>query len=56
MEFPSHIKRGLVKVEESDETVVEARVASIEEQQATSTTGLSMFERRPEGLHGMGAF
>ena len=56
MEFPSHIKRGLVKVEESDETVAEARVASIEEQQATSTTGLSMFERRPEGLHGMGAF
>lgn len=56
MEFPLHIERGLVEDEEAALTVVAARVASIEEQRATATTGLSMFERRPQGLHGMTAF
>ena len=56
IEFPLHIERGLVEDEEAALTVVAARVASIEEQRATATTGLSMFERRPEGLHGMTAF
>ena len=56
MEFPLYIKRGPVEDEEAASTVVAARVASIEEQRATAMTGLSMFEQRPEGLHGMTAF
>ena len=56
MEFPLRIERGLVEDEEAALTVVAARVASIEEQRVTATTGMSMFERRPQGLHGMTAF
>jgi len=55
MEFLLHIKRSLAEDEVATETVVEARVDLVEEQQATATTSLSMFERRPEGLRGMGA-
>ena len=56
MEFPLHIKRVIVEDKEAALTVVAARVASIENQRATATTGLSMFERLPQGLHGMTAF
>jgi len=56
MEFPLRIERCLVEDEEAALTVVAARVASIEEQQVTAMTGLSMFEQRTQGLHGMTAF
>jgi len=55
-EFLSRIDTGLVEDEEDADKVVEARVASIEKRRATATTDLSMFERRPEGLHGITAF
>ena len=32
MDFPSHIERGIAEDEEADETVMDVKVASIEEQ------------------------
>ena len=56
IEHPSHIQRGVVAEETLVDDRVEDEVAAVECQRETATAGLSMFERRPEGLHGLASF
>jgi len=58
IEDPSHIQRSVVADEMLVDALVEEEVAAVErqQQQETATTGLSTFERRPEGLTGLASF
>ena len=56
IKHPSHIQRDDVDDETLVDDPVEDKVAAVERRRETTTTGLSIFERRPEGLCGLVSF
>jgi type II secretory pathway component PulJ len=63
IENPSHINRGLVEDEDEDSSsahavapVINQEVAEAEANRKNALSGLSLFQRKPEGMTGMDAF